>query len=169
MKNNKGFTLIELLVVVAIIGILAAVGTVAYQGYTSGAKKNATKSNHAAVTKFIAAELAKCNMGESKVMVGEPSTDDDGADTTTSYTCNTAASNVPAAAAGALTDFKNSFNTAAVAVKAEAALVLGQTSITAASKIISIETCFATIGDGDDAACATGNKDSTMKNKVTVE
>ena len=31
MKNNKGFTLIELLVVVAIIGILAAVGTVLIQ------------------------------------------------------------------------------------------------------------------------------------------
>ena len=45
MKNNKGFTLIELLVVVAIIGILAAVGTVAYTGYTASAKKNATKSN----------------------------------------------------------------------------------------------------------------------------
>ncbi len=170
MKNNKGFTLIELLVVVAIIGILAAVGTVAYQGYTSGAKKNATKSNHAAVTKFIAAELAKCNMGEDKVMLGETTTTgtgDDAVTTTAGYECGSAASGVPAAAASALSDFKNSYSTGNVAVKAESDLVLGQTNVQEASKVITIETCFDEIGD--TPACVKDDDDSSMKNTVTVE
>ena len=51
--NRKAFTLIELLVVVAIIGILAAVGVVAYNGYTSAAKTNVVKSNHAAFVKKV--------------------------------------------------------------------------------------------------------------------
>ena len=62
MKRN-GFTLIELLVVVAIIGILAAVGVIAYNGYTSAAKKNATKANHKNVVNYINAEVIKCDLG----------------------------------------------------------------------------------------------------------
>ena len=69
-KNDKAFTLIELLVVVAIIGILAAVGVVAYNGYTSAAKVNATKSNLAAIKKYIIFELNKCDLGETIVMDG---------------------------------------------------------------------------------------------------
>ena len=62
--KNKGFTLIELLVVVAIIGILAAVGVVAYSGYTDAAKVSATKSNHKTITNMVAAKSALCSVGE---------------------------------------------------------------------------------------------------------
>ena len=63
--KQRGFTLIELLVVVAIIGILAAVGVVAYNGYTSAAKVNATKANQKAVCKWTNAELVKCDLDSS--------------------------------------------------------------------------------------------------------
>ena len=69
MSNKiKGFTLIELLVVVAIIGILAALGVVAYSGYTSGAKKASAESNHKTVVKFIEANLMKCEMGTELIL-----------------------------------------------------------------------------------------------------
>ena len=68
MKRN-GFTLIELLVVVAIIGILAAVGVVAYNGYTKSAKINAVKAQHASIVKYLAAEFQKCDLGYSKIFI----------------------------------------------------------------------------------------------------
>ena len=70
MKKNKqkGFTLIELLVVVAITGILASVGVVAYNGYTTSAQRSAAASNHNSVVKWIQNEYQKCSIGESTAM-----------------------------------------------------------------------------------------------------
>ena len=62
--KKKAFTLIELLVVVAIIGIRAAVGEVAYNGYTKAAKISATKVNHKPVANIIKPNFAKWELEE---------------------------------------------------------------------------------------------------------
>jgi type IV pilus assembly protein PilA len=74
MKNN-GFTLIELLVVVAIIGILASIGVVAYNGYTTNAKKNSLISRQNIALKFLTAEFEKCNIGEKLYLNGSTNFD----------------------------------------------------------------------------------------------
>ena len=151
MKKNKqkGFTLIELLVVVAIIGILAAVGVVAYSGYTAGAKKQATKSNHSAVSKYIAAELQKCNLGEAKAM-------------SSNLTCksNTADKTVVAALA-ALADFKNPYSTSDKAVRKSTSFNdVGFTGVSASGSNLLIRTCYA------EACSVTEHR---LENIVSVE
>ena len=60
--NRKAFTLIELLVVVAIIGILAAVGVVAYNGYTDAAKRAKSIQQHKDVLKVMSAKWGLCEI-----------------------------------------------------------------------------------------------------------
>ena len=43
----------ELMIVIVIIGILAAVGVVAYNGYTGAAKVNAAKTNYKNVIRWV--------------------------------------------------------------------------------------------------------------------
>ena len=127
MENLKGFTLIELLVVVAIIGILAALGTVAYNGYTASAKANASKTMHSNAVKYISAEIQKCSLGESKFMG-------------TNQDCPATAAKAVSGAVATMTD-KNPYNTSNNAVASSSSFVAGQVSVSSSGSNVSVKTC----------------------------
>tara|TARA_B100001741_G_C16151997_1_gene413965 strand:- start:12 stop:575 length:564 start_codon:yes stop_codon:yes gene_type:complete len=82
LHNKKAFTLIELLVVVAIIGILAAVGVVAYNGYTASAKEKTTEMNFRNINKSLMIEFMKCELDGSNIVFNYHSCSSSNAPTT---------------------------------------------------------------------------------------
>lgn len=73
IKRQTGFTIVELLIVIVIIGILAAITVVAYNGIQQRAKNQAASSDLANLAKAI--HLARIN--DSKVLkdiTGNPCT-----------------------------------------------------------------------------------------------
>ena len=129
---------------------------VAYNGYTSSAKMNATKSNHASVIKYIAAELQKCNMGMEKAM-------DDNLTCANKGTANT----VRDATITAMAKFKNAYATGSAAIVsayvtptgADAPKKEGFTLLADNGKVVTITTCLTD-------ACATADK---LEETVDIE
>ena len=160
MKNNKGFTLIELLVVVAIIGILAAVGVVAYNGYTNSAKINAAKSNHNAAVKYIAAEVQKCNVGEDSAFGGVVD-----CETFNAATANARATSVANAAVSEMNkSFKNPHTpskSALATTPTAAATTSSLPKINILNELFGVKTALATSHDTNSGTVSTTSSSAT--------
>ena len=130
---------------VAIIGILTAVGVVAYNGYTGAAKVNATKTMHAGAVKYISAEIQKCTLGESKFMG-------------TNQDCPATAAKALSGAVATMTD-KNPYDSSNNAVKSSSSFVVGQVSLSSSGTTLTIKTCTKT-------GCASADQ---MSASISVE
>ncbi len=164
--KQKGFTLIELLVVVAIIGILAAVGVVAYSGYTSSAKKTAVQNNHKQAIKYTNNELMKCVMGENSIMEGHVICNNTygvnvfhpnglGAQKVAEALVNIKAYRSGGYDWGVLRSFKNPYNNSAPGVRSGFGYVVGQVNISSTGNVngkarLNFMTCLKEPCSGDN-------------------
>jgi prepilin-type N-terminal cleavage/methylation domain-containing protein len=92
MKSERGFTIVELLIVIVVIGILAAITIVAYNGVT--ARANATSAKLAANSALKKAEAYNAEITTYPVLPANLT----GAATTTSYNLAGVTFNVSASA-----------------------------------------------------------------------
>jgi prepilin-type N-terminal cleavage/methylation domain-containing protein len=70
INNTKGFTLVELIVVITILAILATIGFLSLQGYTSDAKNTKTQANLRTVASSLVNEQTVTQQGFDNYLSG---------------------------------------------------------------------------------------------------
>ena len=121
-------------------------------------RKSASKSNQAAVLKYVAAEIKKCEINgvSTAALMGHAT-----------HTCadRTDDTKVVEAIVAGTSDFKNPYAPSSAGVAASTTATSGQTNVSASSKVITISTCFTDGSTSDPCSTSTNN----VSNTVTVE